>query len=233
MSATAILVHGGWSGAWSWWKLTPLLDERGIGWHAVDLPTSRATDATVGPLDDVAHVHDAIDAVGGPVVLLGNSYGGVVISGVDHPAVVRLVYLAAQMPAADEPILGMLNECACPAFQEGVALLPDGRLTLDVDVVVNEAYRQATHADHEVIRANLAGAMSFGTDFAIAFPKVAWEKVPATYVVCADDRATQPEFERRWAKARATDWEEWPSDHCPQVSDPQRVVDLLARLVRE
>ena len=225
-----VLVHGASSGAWTWWKLAPLLDERGIAYRAVDLPTSGAADTSIGILDDVAHVRRTVDEVGGPVVLVGNSYGGVVISGVIHPNVVRLVYLAAQMPAAGEQIIPMLAECATPGLMGATTLMDDGRMSLDVDAVIREAFCQAHPKDHDVVRANFPGVMSMGIDFGISYERVSWEQVPSTFVVCADDRATQPEFERRWAKDRATEWEEWPADHCPQVSHPGRVADLLERI---
>jgi pimeloyl-ACP methyl ester carboxylesterase len=231
MGATVVLVHGASSGAWSWWKVTPLLEERGISYRAVDLPTSGAADTSIGILDDVAHVEAVIDEIDGPVVLVGNSYGGVVISGVDRPRVVRLVYLAAQMPAAREPIMGMLAECATPELSAASTLLDDGRLAIDLESVIREAYRQADPADHDVVRANFPGVMSMGSDFTVAFDRVSWERVPSTYVVCSDDRATQPSFERLWAKEQATDWVEWPADHCPQTSHPELVADLIEELL--
>ena len=103
---------------------------------------------------------------------------------------------------------------------------------MDVDAVLREAYCQATPDDHAFVRANFPGVMSMGADFGISYDSVAWEHVPSTYVVCANDRATQPEFERRWAKDRATDWVEWPTDHCPQTSAPERVAELLVRLAQ-
>ncbi len=229
---TVVLVHGAWGGAWMWWKVAPLLDERGIAHVAVDLPTCGARDTSVDMRDDAAHVRSVVDAIDGPVVLAGNSYGGVVIS---HPAVVapnvaRLVYIAGQMPDAGEPVMEMLAACATDALRDAVAIRPDGRMSIDVEVSIAEAYCQASPADHDVIRRKISGAMSYGTDFGITFEDVSWRHVPTTYVVCADDRATQPEFERRWAKERATEALEWPTDHCPHVSDPVRVADLLAKV---
>src|SRR4051794_4806797 len=100
---TAVLVHGAWHGAWCWEKLTPLLDEASVPWQALDLPLSSLE-------DDAAAVHKVLDAIEGPAVLLGHSYGGAVISQAgDHPAVEHLVYLCAfaleagESPAAVAP----------------------------------------------------------------------------------------------------------------------------------
>jgi pimeloyl-ACP methyl ester carboxylesterase len=72
--------------------------------------------------------------------------------------------------------------------------------------------------------------MSMGTDFAVAFPRVAWHDVPSTYVVCTDDRSLVPDAQRTWAKGRATDVIELPFDHCPQVSHPREIGELLAEI---
>jgi pimeloyl-ACP methyl ester carboxylesterase len=234
-AATLVLVHGAWSGSWSWWKLVPCLDERGIPHVEVDLPTCSAPDTSVDIHDDAAHVRDAIGGVAGPVVLVGNSYGGAVITeaAVGRPDVKRLVYLAAHVPDIGEPLVALMSDNAMPDFEGGVRLLDDGRLRLDPDVVVRAAVQQADDPDREVMRSRLSPAMSWGTDFAIAFEHVAWREIPATYVVCADDRSLNPDTQRVWAKERATDVVELPFDHCPQVSHPDEIADLLALIARD
>src|SRR5687767_5236401 len=98
-----VLVHGAWHGPWCWDKVVALLDEEGVPSVAVELPfTSFA--------DDVAATRGVIQAVDGPVVLCGHSYGGAVITEAGHhPAVEHLVYLTAfaleegESPAATAP----------------------------------------------------------------------------------------------------------------------------------
>lgn len=80
-AATVLVVHGAWCGDWVFWKLAPELEERRVAWVGADLPTCHAADISVGPLDDVAHVHGLIAGIDGPVVVAGKSYGGTVISG--------------------------------------------------------------------------------------------------------------------------------------------------------
>jgi pimeloyl-ACP methyl ester carboxylesterase len=233
-SATLVLVHGAWSGSWSWWKLTPFLDALAIPHVEVDLPSCSAPDTSVDVHDDAAHVLDVARRIDRPVVLVGNSYGGVVITegGLDAPNVKHLVYLAAHMPDVGESLISVMSGYAMPDFEGGVEVLPDGRMRLDPDVVVRAAVQQAAVADREVMRTRLSPAMSMGTDFAMAFDRVAWREVPSTYVVCADDRSLDPEAQRAWAKERATEHVEVPFDHCPQVSHPQEIGDLLAEVVR-
>lgn len=226
--ATVVLVHGAWSGSWMWWKLTPFLDERGVRWTAVDLPTCSAPDTSVDVNDDVRHVRAVVDGIGGPVVLLGNSYGGAVITGVRHDNVALLVYLAAFMPLEKEPLFTVMSQSATPDFGGAVEILPDGRAHLDMDVEIRCAFQQATPDDHDVVREKTSHAMSFGTDFNVAFDSVSWRDVPSTYVACLDDRSIQPELQQTWAKERATDMVEVPFDHCPQVSHPAEIAELLS-----
>ncbi len=233
-SATVVLVHSAWSGSWTWWKLTPHLHKLGVPHHAVDLPSCSAPDTSVDVHDDATHVRESAKVIEGPVVLVGNSYGGAVITegGLDAGNVRRLVYLAAHMPDVNEPLFEVMSGNATPAFSDAVSILPDGRMRLDPDVVVRAAVQQAPEADREVMRERLSPAMSMGTDFAMSFPRVAWREVPSTYVVCADDRSLEPAAQRTWAKQRATDHVELPFDHCPQVSHPDEIAALLAGLAR-
>jgi pimeloyl-ACP methyl ester carboxylesterase len=74
--------------------------------------------------------------------------------------------------------------------------------------------------------------MSFGTDpTAASVRDVGWTTIPSTYVVCADDLSILPEAQRRWAQERANEIVELASDHCPQVSHPDLIADLLEKLV--
>jgi pimeloyl-ACP methyl ester carboxylesterase len=227
-------VHGAWSGSWCWWKLTPVLDELRIAHVEVDLPSCLAPDTSIDVHDDANHVRQTAERIDGPVVLVGNSYGGTVITegGLDAPNVKRLVYLAAHMPDADESLIQVMSGNATPDFEHAVSILEDGRMRLDPETVVRVAVQQARDEDREVMRTRLSPAMSMGTDFTIAFPRVAWHEVPSTYVVCADDRSLNPDAQRVWAKERATEHVEVPFDHCAQVSHPREIAELLAGIVR-
>jgi pimeloyl-ACP methyl ester carboxylesterase len=84
---------------------------------------------------------------------------------------------------------------------------------------------------HALVRVNAGEPMSFGTDpTKAAFADVGWKTIPSTYVVCTEDHSILPEAQRRWAAERASEVVEWPSDHCPQLSHPGLVADLLEKL---
>jgi pimeloyl-ACP methyl ester carboxylesterase len=229
LSATVVLVHGAAAGAWTWHLVLDGLTARGIPALAVDLPSCSAPGPTVDVHDDARHVRSLLDEIQGRVVLVGNSYGGAVISeaALDHPGVARLVYIAALMPRADERFFDMLSSLES-GLVDGTHLLEDGRIVFDADIDMEASFQQATAAERDFIRPNLGRPMSMGSDPGVCLSKVAWNDIPSTYVVCTADQALPVAAQREWAK-RATDAVEWPSDHSPQHSHPDLVVDLLAR----
>src|SRR5258708_3580260 len=101
MTATVVLVHGAWHGAWCFERVMPLLADAEVPAIAVDLPGHGADEGPFTDLHgDAARVLAVLNEIEGGVVLLGHSYGGAVITeaGV-HPAVTHLVYLCALLPA--------------------------------------------------------------------------------------------------------------------------------------
>ncbi len=230
--ATILLVHGAWCGEWAYWRLGPALEERGLAWLGADLPTCRATDASVGPLDDVTYVRELIAGVDGPIIVVGKSYGGTVISGASAgcPNVQHLVYVAAMMPTADEPFQQTTASAMIPEFAAGVRLLADGRLEMDADIGAAHAFSQSSAEEQDMWRLH-GSPMSFGANPSVTLGQVGWTEADSTYVVCTEDRALQVSAQRGWA-ANATTVIDRPWDHSPGVSHPAEIADLLAELAR-
>ncbi len=229
-SATVLLVHGAWNGDWVYWKLSPCLDARGVAWVGADLPSCKSTDPSIGPADDAAYVGELIDAIDGPVVVVGKSYGGAVISGATagRANVSHLVYVAAFMPEAGESFQKTTTSARMPEFAAGIRLRDDGRIEMDAEVGARCAFAHASERDRDVWRRERR-PMSIGLDRSIAFDRVGWETVPSTYIVCSEDQCIDPAAQRRWA-ARATNVIERPFDHSPAVSYPDDIADLLAEI---
>ena len=231
-AATVVLVHGAGAGAWMWGPLTEELDTLRIPHVAVDLPT---VGADVDPKTDVhadaAHVRAVLDGVGGPVVLCGNSYGGLVITeaSAEHPAVARLVYLAAFMPDADDAMIAFVTDSATPEFVTGTTFGDDGLVRFDPEVVQKLACQQSSPEVASWAAERLRPmAMGFGGSPTVT--GVGWRTIPSTFVVCGEDQSIRPEAQRRWGTQRATDWVELPFDHCPHLSHPVVIANLLATL---
>lgn len=115
---------------------------------------------------------------------------------------------------------------------DGITYLESGLAQLDAEVGVRTAFQQATAEDHDRWREN-SSPMSFGTDLAASLEAASWRTIPATYVVCTEDLAIDPEQQKKWAAERAAETVSYPFDHVPGVSHPQEIADLLEKLAAE
>jgi pimeloyl-ACP methyl ester carboxylesterase len=223
--STVVLVHGAWHGAWCWDKVVALLSAAGVPASAVELPLTSLA-------DDVDATRAAIDAVGGPVVLCGHSYGGVVITEAgNHPAVVDLVYLCAFALEEGESAAATASDQHLPStdLADALRISEDGVASIDLDGARAGFYLDCAPGDADAAVARLR-PMSFSC-FTDAVTTAAWRDRPSTYVVCGDDRAVHPDMQRFLAK-RCTTSVEWATGHSPFVSHPELVADLLTGLAR-
>jgi len=231
VTATVVLVHGAGGGPWIWEAVGKELDALGVEHLEVDLPTmDENRDPSANFHTDAAHVRAVIDGVEGPVVLCGNSYGGVVITeaSAGHPRVKRLVYLAAAMPDAGEEVMADLVSSCTPEFIAGLVFGADGRGGIDAEVVKKVAFQQALPEVADWAGAHLR-PMAMGSGGSPTLEGVGWHSIQSTYVVCSEDRSIRPEVQRRWAGSRASETIEVPFDHCPPLSHPKEVAEILAR----
>ncbi|AZK97350.1 MULTISPECIES: alpha/beta hydrolase [Streptomyces] len=217
---TIVLVHGFWGGAAHWNKAILELKSRGYDkLHAVENPlTSLAEDAE--------RTRKMVKQVDGPVVLVGHSYGGAVITEAgDLPNVTGLVYIAAFAPDAGESP-GQISQEHPPAAFENLVPDSDGYLwvkqdkyhwSFGQDLAEDEAYTMAVTQ-----KAPLAS--TFGDN--ITAP--AWRNKPVWYQVSTEDRMIDPDNERRMA-ARMNPRKviELDASHASLASQPKAVVDLI------
>ena len=219
---TVVLVHGAWHGAWSWSGLEAALAERGVASRTVELP-SVGTDPSRDLVGDAEAVRAAVREVGGPVVLVAHSYGGMVVTeaaaGLD--GVVRLVYLTAFVPDVGQSLLDLVDygplTWIVPAG-EGLLGVATGE---EVDLFYGDV--PADQAAAAALRLRPQAAASFGQPVTAA----AWRDVPSTYVVCTEDRCIPAAAQRAWAE-RCTEVVELASSHSPFLSRPGEVAELLA-----
>jgi pimeloyl-ACP methyl ester carboxylesterase len=235
-----VLVHGAWHGAWCWSKVVPLLEAAGVPALAVDLPGHGDSAGPPGDLyQAAAHVREVLDGVAGPIVVCGHSYGGAVITEAtaDRAGIVQLVYLAALMPDVGESVGSTMPDAATAGWDEselgGETTIhhDDGTMSVDQDAAVRALYGDCSPEDVEFALSRLChqSAASFGQPLTGA----GWHDIPATYVVCTDDRAIVAGFQRAMATARATTVVELPASHSPFFSRPEAVAELLVQLARD
>jgi pimeloyl-ACP methyl ester carboxylesterase len=224
MSKTAVLVHGAWHGAWCWELVVPKLAARGIDAVTVDLPSVQRRHATVA--DDADEVRRAIDAIGGPVVLVGHSYGGAVVTDAGaHPDVEHIVYLTAFALDDGESV-------SSNALLGGESMRLVEALRFEADVSTVDPDRATDFFFHDcspdIATAAVARLRPMSLDAMRSAPRaVAWRNKPATYIVCTDDRGVPVELQRS-AAGRCAAVIEIPTSHSPFLSQPELLADTLA-----
>lgn len=235
-SPLVVLVHGAWHGAWCWSALQSRLDDRGIPSVAIDLPGHGVSTLPLGDLHgDAQHVADVIDALARPVVLVGHSYGGAVITEAavrtSSTAHVRhLVYVAAFALDPDESVMGALG--AMPkhdvALGAAMRMRDDGTSVLDPDLATAALYGSCSP---EVIAAALPRLspqpMATMVQPVTGAPR---DATPSTYVVCTLDRSVHPVHQQIMA-ARCTEVVTLETDHSPFASMPDATADVIERVV--
>lgn len=227
-----VFVHGAlvFDGAWWWHRMVEPLAALGLGSRAVELPScvspSAASEKNAKDMyDDADAVRAALDEEDGPVVLVGHSYGGMVITDAvaGYENVRHLVYLTSVMPDQDETMVSLGG-----SREPGPWMDPrpeEGTMGIKAELMP-DAFMQ------DCDEAAVAGALERLTRQPLAVfgqsPRaVAWREKPSTYLVCAEDRATPPEVQRQHA-GRAGSVVELPTGHHPMLSRPEILVRVLA-----
>jgi pimeloyl-ACP methyl ester carboxylesterase len=214
-----VLVHGAWADGSCWSKVITLLQAKGFHVVAVQNPLTSLD-------DDVAATKRIIALQDGPVILVGHSYAGVVITEAGNdPKVVGLVYVAAFAPKEGESINSVSKPY--PPAPLGSELRPDaqGFLTATRKGIAEDMAQDLTEREQEILTATQGetAAAVFGATVTTA----AWRSKPSWAVIAGNDRAIPPELEKdEAASIRATSIT-LPSNHLAMLSHPREVAELI------
>jgi pimeloyl-ACP methyl ester carboxylesterase len=216
---SVVLVHGGFVDGSGWDGVYQILKKDGYDVTIVQNPTTSLA-------DDVAVTKRAIAAAAGKVILVGHSYGGVVVSeaGTD-PKVAAVVYIAAFAPDAGESVSILIANPPPGAPVPPILPPVDGFLMLD-----KAKFAASFAAD---VRPSLA---SFMADSQVPWgvaalegkvSKPAWKVKPSWYLVAKDDKMIPPPAQRQMASRAKATTIEVSGSHAVYVSDPKAVVSLI------
>ncbi len=220
-ATSIVLVHGAFVDGSGWKAVYDLLSQDG---YEV-LVTQHATATLHG---DVAAVASVIEAAKFPVVLVGHSYGGMIISqaGLD-PKVKSLVYVAAYAPETGESVAKLAQLAALPGEARAPLLPPrDGRLLVDP-----AQFPTAFAADVPLstTRFMAAAQMPWGIGAVQAeVGDVAWKTKPAMFLATTEDRMIPPSLQRMMAKRSGATTIELASSHAVMLSHPREVAAFIA-----
>jgi pimeloyl-ACP methyl ester carboxylesterase len=217
-----LLVHGAWADGSSWNRVITKLHADGYNVTAVQLPLTSLA-------DDVAVVKRALALEDGKTLLVGHSYGGVVITeaGTD-PKVAGLVYVAAFAPDADESALSLTK--TGPATPIGGDLVPDatGFLKLSAAGVAADFAQDLSPAEQTTIAAT-QGPLSAPNAFSANVTHVAWKNLPTWFIVASNDRAIGATLEQTMAKRMNATTITLKSGHLAMLSHPKEVSDFVEK----
>ena len=217
-----VLVHGAFADRSGWRRVADTL--AGVG-YAVTVVQEPLTSLA----DDVAATKRVLDLQPGPTLLVGHSYGGVVITEADNaPNVAGIVYVAAFIPAEGESALGLLSQA--PAANNDIRATKDDFLYIDpaafrADFAADLPPAEANFMAHsQAMLAKAAGGAPVAT--------AAWRQKKSWALVAAQDKNINPDLERSMAKRAGSETVEVPASHAVYVSKPEDVARLIERAAK-
>ncbi len=222
---TIVLVHGAFADASSWNLVSANLQRRG---YTVIAPANPLR----GVASDADYLRSVLDTIEGPVVLVGHSYGGMVMTAAanGHPGVAALVYIAAFVPDVGDTVGGL------GAMNPGSLLTPENLVVRPypggADVYIAPGvFRQVFAGDLPRPVTALMAASQRPSDLGLlsepAVGEPAWKTIPSWYMVATEDKAIPPATERFMAQRAGAVTVEVRSSHVAMLSHPLRVVDLI------
>lgn len=214
-----VLVHGAWADGAGWKGVYDILKRDGYRVSAV-------THSNESLASDVAETKRVLDRQDGPVILVGHSYGGAIISEAgDDPKVVGLVYIAAFVPDVGESALGMYPKGTPPHPVESTA---DGMTYFKHDAYL-AAF--APEVPRDQLEFMAASQVPFSLEKAGLAPlaKAAWRTKPSWYLLSKDDMLVPPPLARMMATRAKATIVEVPGSHAVFVARPAAAVRLIEK----
>jgi pimeloyl-ACP methyl ester carboxylesterase len=214
-----VFAHGLWADGSCFSKLIPVLQAEG---HQV-MASQHGLDSLKSDVDCVTRCFGRVSS---PVVLVGHSYGGTLIThaGTDN-RVAALVYIAALAPDADETSQSQQQKFPVTDVFSHIEVA-DGRIWLKPDGIGYFA-GDLPEAEQKLVWATQAGPVP--DLFTQKVDGVAWRSKPSWYVVATEDRTVHPDLERFVAKRMGATTVEAASSHVPMLSQPNLVLDVIRK----
>jgi pimeloyl-ACP methyl ester carboxylesterase len=215
-----VLVHGMGGSANSWSLVTPLLDERGLSYSVADNMSQSLT-------EDVDNVRALIDAAEGPVLLVGHSYGGAVITNAGrHEKVRGLVYVAAFAPTEGETVSEIVGSYPDAEVSSFMMRGPDGEWIPSDRTDAREVL--AWDIPDEIWERRLEDARpSANAIFTEPTGEPAWRALPSWYVLATSDKHIRVEAQRDMSARAGATVIEVDTSHAVPHAAPERVVEVI------
>ena len=216
-----VLVHGGFVDGSGWQGVYNALKKNGYAVTIVQNPTTSLS-------DDVAVTKRALAALNGPAILVGHSYGGVVITEAgSDPKVAGLVYIAAFAPDKGESVAALIKDPPPGAPVPPILPPQDGYLFLDKPKF---AASFAADVSPDLAEFMADSQVPWGVEaLSGAISQPAWKTKPSWYLVATEDKMIPPDAQRAMSKRAGSTVIEVKGSHAVYVSQPQAVASLIER----
>jgi pimeloyl-ACP methyl ester carboxylesterase len=214
-----VLVHGAWADGSSWSKIIPLLEAKGLHVVCVQNPLTSLA-------DDVSATNRTINEQDGPVLLVGHSYGGSVITEAgNNPKVVGLVYVAAFAPDAGESAASLAKPYGPTPGAAEFRPIEDGFLVISPKGILEDFAPDLPLTERTTMIATQAPTQ--GAALGATITTAAWRTKPSWFVIASNDRMISPEQERVTAKRMNATTLTLPTSHVPMLSKPKEVAAFI------
>jgi pimeloyl-ACP methyl ester carboxylesterase len=214
-----VMVHGAWADGSCWSKVIALLQAKGFHVVAVQNPLTSLA-------DDVAATKRIIALQDGPVILVGHSYAGVVITEAGNdPKVVGLVYVAAFAPAEGESINSVTKPYPPAPLGSELHLDAQGFLTASRKGIAEDMAQDLPGMEQQILVATQGqtAAAVFGATVTTA----AWKSKPSWAVIAGNDRAIPPQLEKDEAAGIKATSVTLPANHLAMMSHPREIAEVI------
>jgi pimeloyl-ACP methyl ester carboxylesterase len=230
-----VLIHGAWHGAWCWFKLAARLRAAG---HAVSCPDLPGHGVDRTPIADVTlnayveRVASVLDAAPAPVVLVGHSMGGAVVSQTAEARPERIrasVYLAAFAPAHGQSVFQVARADPDDRMGARMVMSADRRsITLRPETLREGLYADCSDEDVALAQLLLVPQASAPLAAPLALTDARYGRVPRHYIECTQDLAVSPRAQRTMAgRQGCASVHALDTSHSPFLSAPDRLAELL------
>lgn len=216
---TVVLVHGAFADGSTWNQVIPLLQAKGLKVVTAQNPLTSLA-------DDVAATRRVLNRETAPVVLVGHSYGGVVITEAGQQENVKaLVYVAAYAPSENQSIADLNKDYPTPSGFSHIVADKEGFLTLTQEGVSKHLAQDVPSAQTTLMVATQH--LTQGKNFEDKVSVAAWKTKRSWYIISEQDHMLQPDLQRALAKKIQASIVSLPTSHAPHLSRPADVAAAI------
>ena len=219
-----VLVHGAFADGTSWGKVIPILEARGFHVVAVQNPLTSLE-------DDANATRRLIALMDGPVILVGHSWGGAVITEVgDDPKVVGLVYIAAWMPDIGKSANQTSEPFPPTPVLKEIKVDTQHFASLSEEGVINDFANGLPMAERRLVLT--VQGQTYGPMFDEKLTHAAWKSKPSWHVISTNDRTLSPAMEEDAAKRSGGVVVKLPTCHVAMLQEPEKVADVITEAAK-